>query len=103
LYLLYFKLHIFIIVVILLLLLLLLLLLFVINHRFLFPVTSYLEPVVHPHTQASNFRLWHPIQCAPDFLSLGVKRPAREAEHSPPSSAKVKECVDLYLHSPKTP
>jgi hypothetical protein len=34
--------------------------------------------------------------------SLGVKQPRREAEHSPPSSAKVEECVELYLHSPDT-
>jgi hypothetical protein len=34
---------------------------------------------------------------------MGVKRPGREADHSPPSSAEVKECVDLYLHSPNTP
>jgi hypothetical protein len=33
----------------------------------------------------------------------GVKRPKREADHSPPSSAEVKECVDLYFHSPNTP
>jgi hypothetical protein len=26
----------------------------------------------------------------------------READHSPPSSAEVKECVELYLHSPNT-
>jgi hypothetical protein len=32
-------------------------------------------------------------------LSLGVKRPGCEADHSPPSSAEVKECVELYLHS----
>jgi hypothetical protein len=25
-----------------------------------------------------------------------------EADHSPPSSAKVKEWVELYLHSPNT-
>jgi hypothetical protein len=30
----------------------------------------------------------------------GVKRPGREADHSPPSSAGVKEFVELYLHSP---
>jgi hypothetical protein len=24
-------------------------------------------------------------------------------DHSPPSSAEVKECVELYLHSPNTP
>jgi hypothetical protein len=33
-------------------------------------------------------------------LSLWVKRPGREDDHSPPSSADVKECVKLYLHSP---
>jgi hypothetical protein len=36
-------------------------------------------------------------------LSLGVKRPGREADHSTPSSAEVKECVGLYLHSPNNP
>jgi hypothetical protein len=35
-------------------------------------------------------------------LSLGVKRPGREADHSPQSSAEVKECVEPYLHSPNT-
>jgi hypothetical protein len=33
----------------------------------------------------------------------GVKRPGREADHSSPSSAEVKEYVKLYLHSPNTP
>jgi hypothetical protein len=32
----------------------------------------------------------------------GVKRPGREADHSSPSSAEVKECVKLYIHSPNT-
>jgi hypothetical protein len=31
------------------------------------------------------------IQWVPGALSLGVKRPGREADHSPPSSAEVKE------------
>jgi hypothetical protein len=30
----------------------------------------------------------------------GVMRPGHEADHSPPSSAEVKEWVELYLHSP---
>jgi hypothetical protein len=30
-----------------------------------------------------------PIQWIPGALSLGLKRPRREADHSPPSSAKV--------------
>jgi hypothetical protein len=41
-----------------------------------------------------------PIQWVPGALSLGVKRPGLEAHHSSPSSAEVKECVELYLHSP---
>jgi hypothetical protein len=44
-----------------------------------------------------------PIQCVQGALSLGVKRPGREADHSPPSSAEVKESVELYLHYPNTP
>jgi hypothetical protein len=39
-----------------------------------------------------------PIQWVPVGLSLGVNRPGREADHSPPSSAEFKECVELYLH-----
>jgi hypothetical protein len=34
---------------------------------------------------------------------LGVKWPGHEADHSPPSSAKVKGCMELYLHSPSMP
>jgi hypothetical protein len=30
----------------------------------------------------------------------GVRRPGRGVNHPPPSSAKVKETVELYLHSP---
>jgi hypothetical protein len=29
--------------------------------------------------------------------------PGRKVDHSPPSSAEVKECVELYFHSPNTP
>jgi hypothetical protein len=32
-----------------------------------------------------------PVQWVPGALSLGVKQPGREADHSPPSSAEVKE------------
>jgi hypothetical protein len=31
-----------------------------------------------------------PIQQVPGALSLGVKRPGREADHSPPTSVEVK-------------
>jgi hypothetical protein len=44
-----------------------------------------------------------PIHWVPGAVSLGVKRPGHGADHSPPSSAEVKECVELYLHSPNTP
>jgi hypothetical protein len=44
-----------------------------------------------------------PIQCLAGALSLGVKRPGREADHSPSSSFEVKEYVGLYLHSPNIP
>jgi hypothetical protein len=42
------------------------------------------------------------IQWVPGALSPGVKRPGRESDHSLPSSADVKECVELYLHSSDT-
>jgi hypothetical protein len=32
-------------------------------------------------------------------LFLGVKRPGRGVDHPPPSSAEVKERVELYLYS----
>jgi len=32
-----------------------------------------------------------PVEQVPGALSLGVKRPGREADHSPPCSAEVKE------------
>jgi hypothetical protein len=43
------------------------------------------------------------IQWVRGALSLGIKRPGREADRSPPSSAEVKECVELYLHFPNRP
>jgi hypothetical protein len=41
-----------------------------------------------------------PIQWLRGAFSLGVKRLEREGDHSPPSSAEVKEWVELYLNSP---
>jgi hypothetical protein len=44
-------------------------------------------------TTVSRMALGHtqpPMQWVPGALSLGVKRPGREADHSPPSSAEVK-------------
>jgi hypothetical protein len=43
-----------------------------------------------------------PIQRVLVLLSLWVKRPGREADHSPPPSVEVKECVKLYFHSTNT-
>jgi hypothetical protein len=40
---------------------------------------------------------WHRV-CLP-----GVKRPGRGVNHPPPSSAEVKECVELYLYFPPPP
>jgi hypothetical protein len=44
-----------------------------------------------------------PIRWVRGALSLRAKRPVREADHSPPSSAEIKELVELYFHSPNTP
>jgi hypothetical protein len=60
---------------------------------------------------AENFSLHHRVQnesgTHPASYPMGtrgsfpgVKQPGREANHSPPPSAKVKEYVELYLHSP---
>jgi hypothetical protein len=43
------------------------------------------------------------IQWVSGALSLEVKQSRHEADHSPPYSSEVKECVELYLHSPNTP
>jgi hypothetical protein len=48
----------------------------------MFPFTTVSRPALGP-TQP-------PIQWVPEPLSLGVKWPGREADHSPPSSAEVK-------------
>jgi hypothetical protein len=44
-----------------------------------------------------------PTQWVTGSLSPGVKRPGRKADHSLPSGAEVKECVELYLHFPTMP
>jgi hypothetical protein len=44
-----------------------------------------------------------PIQWVRGALSLGVKRLGPETDHSPRSSAEVKEWVELYVDSPNTP
>jgi len=42
-------------------------------------------------TSSETFGYTPPIQWAPGALSLGLKRPGCEADHSPPSSAEVEE------------
>ena len=43
----------------------------------------------------------HPASCTMGTGSfLGVKRPGRDVDHPPLSSAEVKEKVELYLYSP---
>jgi hypothetical protein len=60
---------------------------------------------------AGNFSLRHHVQAGsgahpasyPVGIGgnyLGVKQSGREADHLPPSSTEVKECVELYIHSP---
>jgi hypothetical protein len=60
---------------------------------------------------AGNFSLHHHVKTGSETHTAsypmgtgcsfpGVKRTGREADHSPPSTAEVKECVKLYLHSP---
>jgi hypothetical protein len=41
-----------------------------------------------------------PMQWVPGALSLGVKWPGCKADYSPPPGVEVKECVELYFHSP---
>jgi hypothetical protein len=41
-----------------------------------------------------------PIQWVPGALSPRVKRPGREAEHSPPASAAEVKKMCIYIHSP---
>ena len=43
----------------------------------------------------------HPASCTVGTESLlELKRPGRDVDHPPPSSAEVKERVELYLYSP---
>jgi hypothetical protein len=45
---------------------------------------------------------WHPIEWVPGALSLRVKWPGRETDHSRPSSAEVKNAWS-YTPLPSTP
>jgi hypothetical protein len=58
---------------------------------------------LHHRVQNGSVATQPHIQWVPGALSLGVKQPGREADHSSLSTAEVKEGVELYLHSPNTP
>jgi hypothetical protein len=45
--------------------------------------------VPFPAVQTGSGAFQHSIRWVPGALSPGVKRPRREADHSPPSSAEV--------------
>ena len=46
----------------------------------------------------------HPASYTMGIASFpGVKRPGRSTDHSPPSSAEIKERAELYLNSPSGP
>jgi len=53
-----------------------------------------------PHPSRPALEPTQPLtQWAPGFLP-GVKRPGRGVDHPTPSSAEVKQMVELYLYSP---
>jgi hypothetical protein len=63
---------------------------------------SFLMCMFQTWKQFSNIRvlIGHTMGTGP---FPGVKRPGRGIDHPPPSSAKVKERVELYLYSPSGP
>jgi hypothetical protein len=54
--------------------------------------------------EAGNLSLLHHIQTSseahPAYYAIGtrVSFPVGKVDHSPPSSAEVQECVELYFH-----
>jgi hypothetical protein len=58
---------------------------------------------IHLHAQNGSGAHPAPYPMGKRGSFPGVKRPGHEADHSPPSSTEVKECVKLYLHFPNTP
>jgi len=57
------------------------------------------------HHRVQNGYVTHPASypMGTRAVSLGVRRPGRGSDHSPLSSAEVKEWMELYFHSPNTP
>jgi hypothetical protein len=63
--------------------------------------TSYSKSSVYQDTKilrALEFTQ-HPIQWVPGALLPSVKRPGREADHSPPASAELKK-MWIYISAP---
>jgi hypothetical protein len=57
-----------------------------------------------PHHGVQNGSGTHPASYAMGTtVSMGVQRPGRQTDHSPPYSAEVKESVELYIHSHNAP
>jgi hypothetical protein len=56
---------------------------------FLFATVSRLTPMISQP----------PIQWVPDAISPGIKWQKSETDHSPPSSAEGKKCMELYLRT----
>jgi hypothetical protein len=64
-------------------------------HEIRYLYTNLLDTLAHKYRYPRQERLWGspsllPIQWVSGALSLGVKWPGRETDHSPPSSADVK-------------
>jgi hypothetical protein len=55
---------------------------------------------LHYRVQNGSGATQPPIQWVPGALSLGVKRPGREADHSPPSCAEVKKAWSYTFTTP---
>jgi hypothetical protein len=62
------------------------------------PVGGVPVPIqTHPGTPPTSYTM------GSRALSPGVKQPGHGTNHSPTSSAKVKERVEIYLYSPSEP
>jgi hypothetical protein len=60
------------------------------------PITGIALPLPFTATTPALGPTQPPIQWVPGALSPGVKRQGREADHSPPTSAEVKEMWIIY-------
>jgi hypothetical protein len=60
--------------------------------------------LLHHSVQTSSAATQPPLQWPSGALSPDVKRPGREADHSPPASAEFKICRSIYEYElPYTP